>query len=132
MNTKPKILVIWNEHHLRPEERGDEPSHARASARSVLNAIVVLLTLAFSAPLCAQSVEEVCSGTLETFQEPPFEFFDQDRDEHIQMSESQGCRSLHSLFAELDVNDDERLSRIEYAAFAFIWAERARAFGLDP
>lgn len=107
-------------------------SDAGATARPFLKTTVVLLTTAFSAPLGAQSVEEICSGRLEVFPQPPFESFDRDRDEQIQMSESENCRSLHSLFVELDVNDDERLSRIEYGAFAFIWAERVRTFGLDP
>ncbi|HEX7079384.1 MAG TPA: hypothetical protein VF329_00015 [Gammaproteobacteria bacterium] len=92
---------------------------------------VALLTSTLSAPLGAQSVEEVCRGELESFQQPPFEAFDTNRDEHIVWTESERCRSLHSLFEELDVNDDERLSRSEYGAFAFIWAERARTFGLD-
>src|SRR5690606_24358144 len=61
-----------------------------------------LLATMLSASLCAQSVEDICSGELEVFEQPPFESFDMNGDEHIEMSESSGCRSLHSLFIELD------------------------------
>jgi len=110
-------------------------AHAAArpfSIRFWVSCAPALVTATLSAPLAAQSVEEVCGGKLEAFQQPPFEAFDTNRDEHIAMTESESCHSLHTLFPELDVDDDKRLTRIEYAAFATIWAERARSLGLGP
>lgn len=128
MSTRP---IPSNGDRSRQQARLDERSQARTSARALLRATAVLLAPVFPASLGAQGVEEICSGRLEEFDQPPFESFDTNGDDYIETTESEGCRSLHGIFEELDVNDDERLSRIEYGAFAFVWAERARAFGLE-
>lgn len=70
MSTRP---IPSNGDRSRQQARLDERSQARTSARAFLRATAVLLAPVFPASLGAQGVEEICSGRLEEFDQPPFD-----------------------------------------------------------
>jgi hypothetical protein len=106
------------------------------AARLIASAFVSLLC---TAPVDAQdlaepavgepSLAEICSGKLKEFTAPPFEVFDTNHDGWISSDEASNCMTLSILFDELDVDDNQLLSRPEYASFAAMWTERDRSLG---
>lgn len=66
------------------------------------------------------------------FEAPPFSTFDRDGNEAIDEAEAARCEALAIVFDALDLDNDELVTRAEYASFAALWSQRDRSFDGEP
>ena len=72
-----------------------------------------------------------CGGVRLEFEAPALGRFDANDDRAISEQDAHGCETLPVVFEGLDLDADGVLSRIEYAAFPYVWRRRQRVF-TDP
>ena len=101
----------------------------RVTAAAIVSGVLMISFTPRQAAAQADDVKRICSGELMLFTEPGFEVFDKNNDAALDDQEVANCESLNTVFAELDLDADERLSQQEYTAFPAIWKQRVLAFG---
>ena len=78
-----------------------------------------------------EDLAEVCTGERLPFISPAFQVFDRNGDDRLSRDEAADCPALAAVYARLDLDADQTLSRAEYRGFADVWRRRQRAFGED-